>query len=165
MARFGASAVGVRGARAWVAFRLEYGRRLKLGRGNPQFGHLDYGWSSIVRAFQGRVTDNLITDMEARHPHLTTQKSLHIGISRDRHFAELVTDDAAEPKDRLQVVTGERIAALEGIGETTREAQDRGRESGMDTGRSTDGESGETVSPKQEPTGPSAPGPSGQDTK
>ena len=36
--------------------------------------------------------------------------------------AELVTDDAAELRAQLQAVTGERIAALEGIGEMEREA-------------------------------------------
>jgi len=60
--------------------------------------------------------------MEARHPHLTTQKSFYVEISRARDRAELVTDDAAELKAQLQAVTGERIAALEGIGETAREA-------------------------------------------
>ena len=34
----------------------------------------------------------------------------------------LVTDDAAELRAQLQAVTGERIAALEGIGEMQREA-------------------------------------------
>ena len=60
--------------------------------------------------------------MEARHPHLTTQKSFYVEISRARDRAELVANDAAELRAQLQAVTGERIAALEGIGEMTREA-------------------------------------------
>ena len=60
--------------------------------------------------------------MEARRPHLTTQKSFYVEISRARDRAELVTDDAAELRAQLQAVTGERIAALEGIGEMAREA-------------------------------------------
>ncbi len=63
-----------------------------------------------------------------RHPHLTTQKSFYVEISRARDRAELVTDDAAELRAQLQVVTGERIAALEGIGQIHREAQDRSAE-------------------------------------
>ena len=38
-------------------------------------------------------------------------------ISRARDRAELVTDDKATFKEQLEAVTGERIAALEGIGE------------------------------------------------
>ena len=74
-----------------------------------------------MHAFQGRTVDNVIAAMEARHPHLTTQKSFYVEISRARDRAELVTDDAAELRVQLQAVTGERIAALEGIGELARE--------------------------------------------
>ena len=83
------------------------------------------------------------------HPHLTTQKSFSVEISRARDRAELVIDDAAELKAQLQAVTGERIAALEGIGEADREAEEkaagtaraggqqpvRDRETGTGTGR------------------------------
>ena len=60
--------------------------------------------------------------METRHPHLTTQKSFYVEISRARDRAELVTDDAAELRAQLQAVTGERIAEME------REASDKGVE-------------------------------------
>ena len=98
-----------------VTFRLEDGKTLELGRGDPQLRHLDHAWASTVHAFQGRTVDNVIAAMEARHPHLTTQKSFYVEISRARDRAELVTDDAAELRAQLQAVTGERIAALEGI--------------------------------------------------
>ena len=68
--------------------------------------------------------------MEARHPHLTTQKSFYVEISRARDRAELVTDDAVGLRAQLQAVTGERIAALEGIGEMKREAPEKDGESG-----------------------------------
>ena len=68
--------------------------------------------------------------MEAWHPHLTTQKSFYVEISRARDRAELVTDDAVELRAQLQAVTGERIAALEGIGEMKREAPQKDGESG-----------------------------------
>ena len=108
-----------------VAFRLEDGRRLELGAGDPQLRHLDHAWASTAHAFQGRTVDNVIAAMEARHPHLTTQKGFYVEISRARDRAELVTDDAAGLRAQLQAVTGERIAALEGIGEMPREARDR----------------------------------------
>ena len=118
-----AEVVTVRDGR--VTFRLEDGKTLELGNGDPQLRHLDHAWASTVHAFQGRTVDNVIAAMEARHPHLTTQKSFYVEISRARDRAELVTDDAAELRARLQEVTGERIAALEAIGEMKRAAPDR----------------------------------------
>ena len=73
-------------------------------------------------AFKGRTVDNVIAAIGANHPNLTTQKSFYVEISRARDRAELVTDDAAELRAQLQAVTGERIAALKGIGEMQREA-------------------------------------------
>ena len=108
-----------------VTFRLEDGKTLELARGDPQLRHLDHAWASTVHAFQGRTVDNVIAAMEARHPHLTTQKSFYVEISRARDRAELVTDDAAALRVRLQEATGERIAALEGTGEMKREAPER----------------------------------------
>ena len=109
-----AEVVGIANGR--VTFRLEDGKTLELGRADPQLRHLDHAWASTVHAFQGRTVDNVIAAMEARHPHLTTQKSFYVEISRARDRAELVTDDAAGLRAQLQAVTGERIAALDGIG-------------------------------------------------
>ena len=49
-------------------------------------------------------------------------------LSRARDRAELVTDDAAELRAQLEAVTGERIAALEGIGEMKRAAPEKATE-------------------------------------
>lgn len=59
--------------------------------------------------------DNVIAVMEANHLHLTMQKSFYVEISRARHRAELVTDDAEALRERLEAATGERVSALEGI--------------------------------------------------
>ena len=118
-----------------VAFRLEDGRRLELRPGGPQLRQLDHAWASTVHAFQGRTVDNVIAAIEARHPHLTTQKSFYVEISRARERAELVTDDATELRARLQAATGERIAAPEGIGEMPREASGQTAEDGQTRGR------------------------------
>ena len=130
--------------RGRVTFRLEDGRNLELGRNDPQLRHLDHAWASTVHAFQGRTVDNVIAAMEARHPHLTTQKSFYVEISRARDHAELVTDDAKELRAQLQAVTGERIAALEGIGETVEAERDR----------TVDGLRSEGKSPDQGPEAP-----------
>ena len=111
-----------------VSFRLEDGRSLVLGRKDAQLRHLDHAWASTVHAFQGRTVDNVIAAMEADHPHLTTQKSFYVEISRARDRAELVTDDAERLRERLETATGERISALEGIAPTIRETPDKGAE-------------------------------------
>ena len=78
--------------------------------------HLDHAWASTVHAFQGRTVDNVIAVMEAKHQKLSTQKSFYVEISRARHNAELVTDDAKTLRETLEAATGERVSALEGIG-------------------------------------------------
>ncbi len=110
-----AEVTGVRNGR--VTFQTEEGRGITLTRGDPQLRHLDHAWASTVHAFQGRTVDRVIAAMEARHPQLTTAKSFYVEISRARDRAELVTDDAKTLRERLEAVTGERISALEAIGE------------------------------------------------
>ncbi|MCY4590973.1 MAG: hypothetical protein OXE86_10555 [Alphaproteobacteria bacterium] len=76
--------------------------------------------------------------MEANHPHLTTQKSFYVEISRARDRAELVTDDRAALKEQLEAATGERIAALEAV----EPDKAKGREVGAETGQSVEPEGG-----------------------
>ena len=98
-----------------VTFRLEGGGTLELSRGDSQLRHIDRAWASTVHAFQGRTVDTVIAAMEAEHPHLTTQKSFYVEISRARHRAELVTDDRKALGGHLEQATGERVAALESL--------------------------------------------------
>ena len=111
----------VSASRDRVSFRLEDGRELDMGKNDSQLRHLDHAWASTVHAFQGRTVDNVIAAMEADHPHLTTQKSFYVEISRARYRAELVTDDALRLRERLETTTGERISALEAIAPGQRE--------------------------------------------
>ncbi len=46
---------------------------------------------------------------------MTALKSFYVEISRARHDAALVTDDAKALRETLEAVTGERIAALEAV--------------------------------------------------
>ena len=98
-----------------VSFKLEDGRTLDLKKGDPQLSHIDRSWASTAHAFQGRTVDTVIAAMEANHPHLTTQKTLYVEISRARDRAELVTDNRDALRERLESVTGERISALEAV--------------------------------------------------
>ena len=114
-----------------VTFRLEDGRVLDMRQGDPQLRHIDHAWASTVHAFQGRTVDTVIAAMEANHPHLTTQKTLYVEISRARNSAELVTDSRERLQEHLEAATGERIAALEAIGPE----RARGRTTGLDAGQ------------------------------
>ena len=116
-------------------FRLKVGRRRELDRNDLQLRHLDHAWAWTMHAFQGRTVDDAITAMEANSPHLTSQKSSYVEISRARDCAELVADDAAEFRAQLLAVTNERIAALEGIGEMKREAPGKAAETACPDGR------------------------------
>ena len=129
-----------------IAFRLEDGRTLDLAPGDPQLRHLDRAWASTVHAFQGRTVDTVIAAMEANHPHLTTQKSFYVEISRARDRAELVTDDRAALKERLEAATGERIAALEAV----EPERAKGREAEPEAGRSPGDERGGAGSPERD---------------
>ena len=146
-----------------IAFRLEDGRTLDLAPGDPQLRHVDRAWASTVHAFQGRTVDTVIAAMEANHPHLTTQKSFYVEISRARDRAELVTDDKTALKEQLEAVTGERIAALEAVGAE----KAKGHEAGLDSGRSAGEERGRATSPdrdrRQEPDLEPARAPKGAD--
>ena len=121
-----------------VTFRLEDGRMLDLSQSDPQLRHVDRAWASTVHAFQGRTVDTVIAAMEANHPHLTTQKSFYVEISRARDRAELVTDDKAALKEQLEAVTGERIAALEAVEPDKAKGRDAGLEAGGGSGRESD---------------------------
>ena len=157
-----AEVTGVRDGR--VSFRLEDGRTIELGGADPRLRHLDHAWASTVHAFQGRTVDNVIAAMEANHPNLTTAKAFYVEISRARDRAELVTDDAAALKERLEAVTGERISALEGIGESVRREHGKEPKAALDRERTEAGstapsspdreigrESPERKAPKPEP--------------
>ena len=111
---------------------------LDLSQSDPQLRHLDRAWASTVHAFQGRTVDTVIAAMEANHPHLTTQKSFYVEISRARDRAELVTDDKAALKEQLEAVTGERIAALEAVEPDKAKGRDAGSEAGRSAGRESD---------------------------
>ena len=82
-----------------------------------------------MHAVQGRTVDIAIAAMEANHLHLTTQKSIHVEISRDR--AELVTDDRAALRERLEAEDPERV---------------KGPEAGVDAGRTVEREGGASQS-------------------
>ena len=102
--------------------------------------HLDHAWASTVHAFQGRTVDNVIAVMEAKHPKLSTQKSFYAEISRARHNAEPVTDDAKALCETLEAATGERVSALEGVGAAEKAlSEEKARGGGKERGNGLEG--------------------------
>ena len=118
-----------------MTFRLGDGRMLDLAPGDPQLRHIDRAWASTVHAFQGRTVDTVIAAMEANHPNLSNLKTLYVEISQARDRAELVTDDKAALRETLEAVTGERIAALEAVGEDKAKARGVADESSRDVAK------------------------------
>ena len=64
-----------------ITFQLEDGRKLKLGKGDPQLRHLDHAGLRPCTLFQSRTVDAVIAAMEARYPHLTTPVQVDISPS------------------------------------------------------------------------------------
>ena len=134
-----------------VGFRLEDGRMLDMNAGDPQLRHIDRAWASTVHAFQGRTVDTVIAAIEANHPNLTNRKMLYVEISRARDRAELVTDDKAALKEQLQALTGERIAALEALGDGKSRAPEAAKAGGMDAEIGGERSAGRTAEPEMTP--------------
>ena len=134
-----------------VGFRLEDGRMLDMNAGDPQLRHIDRAWASTVHAFQGRTVDTVIAAIEANHPNLTNRKMLYVEISRARDRAELVTDDKAALREQLQALTGERIAALEALGDGKSKAPEAAKAGGMDAEIGGERGSGRTAEPEKTP--------------
>ena len=65
---------------------------------------------------QKSVADNYTAGSVVGFPHLATQKTLYVEISRARERAELVTGNKDKLRERLVVATGEWIVALEAVG-------------------------------------------------
>ena len=139
-----------------VGFRLEDGRMLDMNAGDPQLRHMDRAWASTVHAFQGRTVNTVIAAIEANHPNLTNQKMLYVEISRARDRAELVTDDKVALREQLQALTGERIAALEAVGEAKAKAPEAAKAGGMDAEIGGERGSGRTAEPEKMPAAKSA---------
>ena len=58
--------------------------------------HLHHALASTMRAFQGRIVDNLIVAKKARHSDLTTQNSFYVEVSRAYDHAKLVIRELDE---------------------------------------------------------------------
>ena len=83
--------------------------------------------------------------------HGPAMKMLYVEISRARDRAELVTDDKAALKEQLEALTGERIAALEAVGEENAKAPEAVKAGAMDAEIGRERSAGRTAEPEKTP--------------
>lgn len=90
-------------------------RRPFLGRGDDPTPWQGASCAGQVRL--GAKRGSLGRGVDLVHPLISTLKSFYIEISRALDWAGFAIDDAAAIQVQLQAVTGERIAARQGLRE------------------------------------------------
>ena len=98
--------------------RLADGREMLFARDDPQLRHLAYAYASTVHAAQGQTHDRVITVLDSGAGPLVNQQTLYVQLSRAREQAVVLTDNREQLVETLEANTGERLTALEAIGET-----------------------------------------------
>ena len=95
----------------------EDGRELEWRHDDPQLRHILHAWASTVHAAQGMTRDRVIAVADAGHGHLGGLQSFYVQISRARDDAVVLTDDRESLAAALEADSGERLTALEALGE------------------------------------------------
>ncbi len=100
-----------------VSFRMEDGRRLSVPRRDMQLRHLDHAYSSTVHGAQGITRDNVIAVLDSGRGALTDQATFYVELTRARDRVVVLTDNRGDLMAALEASTGERVSALEAVGE------------------------------------------------
>ena len=95
----------------------EDGRELEWRHDDPQLRYILHAWASTVHAAQGMTRDRVIAVADAGHGHLGGLQSFYVQISRARDDAVVLTDDRESLAAALEADDGERLTALEALGE------------------------------------------------
>ena len=101
-----------------LRMRLSDGREMLFARHDPQLRHLAYAYASTVHAAQGQTHDRVIAVLDTGAGPLVNQQTLYVQLSRAREEAVVLTDNREQLVETLEANTGERLTALEAIGET-----------------------------------------------
>ena len=100
-----------------VSFMGEDGRAFSLSRRDMQLRHLDHAWSSTVHGAQGITRDNVVAVLDSGHGALTDQATFYVELTRARDRVVVLTDNREDLMAALEAATGERVSALEAVGE------------------------------------------------
>jgi conjugative relaxase-like TrwC/TraI family protein len=99
-----------------ITFENEDGRLMTLPANASQFNNCTYAFSLTSHAMQSRTVDHILAIADSTS-HMTTQKSAYVDGSRARLSATFYTDDKVQLSEVLEATTGEKITALQAIGE------------------------------------------------
>ncbi len=100
-----------------LRLRLADGRETVFARDDPQLRHLAYAYASTVHAAQGQTHDRVIAVLDTGAGPLVNRQTLYVQLSRAREQALVLTDNREQLVETLEANTGERLTALEAIGE------------------------------------------------
>ena len=104
-----------------LRMRLADGREMTFARNDAQLRHLAYAYASTVHAAQGQTHDRVIAVLDTGAGPLVNRQTLYVQLSRAREQALVLTDNREQLVETLEANTGERLTALETIGEAAAE--------------------------------------------
>ena len=92
--------------------------RIELSRDHNALKHLDHGYCRTTYSAQGRTSKRVIAVADSGLGHLADQQNFYVQISRASDEAVVVTDDILKLTDNLEQNTGERLTAMEAVGDS-----------------------------------------------
>ena len=115
----GAGVLGrtVRDRKATLTLRVAGGPDVAFAHDDPQLRHLAYAYASTVHGAQGQTRERVIAVLDSGHGLLSNQQTFYVQLSRARETAVVLTDNREQLVETLEANTGERLTALEAIGE------------------------------------------------
>ena len=102
-----------------LTLRIAGGHDIAFARTDPQLRHLAYAYASTVHGAQGQTHERVIAVLDSGFGHLSNQQTFYVQLSRARENAVVLTDNREQLVETLEANTGERVTALDAIGEAT----------------------------------------------
>ena len=102
-----------------LTLRIADGDDIVFRRDDPQLRHLAYAYAATVHGAQGQTHERVIAVLDSGFGRLSNQQTFYVQLSRARENAVVLTDNREQLVETLEANTGERITALDAIGETT----------------------------------------------